>query len=385
MFEVLVYVHFSLYELHTALLRRSVKSGFVVPEGKANQPVLHTLKLATDTIDSFGTNDVVVGDSLALYVQIDKPDNANGGFLFDDNYYKSSQSTGLSSSLSDIANVRESQIKDYIENVLLASTPLTNSEETQLGFTDVPFTPRLSNDRIDLNMVDNVGVGDFAVFGVVTSTSDVSNAGVQDDLMVYVDSIKNLRTLPGVTSWMDRFVVYGKKLPPYDSRYDSKNYPEPEIHSDTMIGNSTENAIFGQFVTITSFLSEDGATLSIDTADGFFGQYQNYVYNTQWMADNITVVEGTSVEADKKEITEIRRRQLGGGKFEAAKRQAAMMLFQSHPLVVQFKNDHQDTGIFQSELVALKDDVTYSSFENGKFVDWIPQAPEIPEIVDGPS
>jgi hypothetical protein len=364
---VIVYLHFALYELHTDLLNRAIDDGTSV----TNQETLHSLSLADDTINSFGDGDVVVGDSLTLFFQSER--EGTDGFIWDSIYYKS---TGVD--LSDISDRREDAIMTHIDDVLIPTNGLSNTEQSKkLGFTNVPFAWSLCNDAINLNTADNVGVGDFAFLGVVTSTQDVTSSQIQSDLKDYIESVEELRMPPSVGSFFQNFVIYKEDLDPYNGRYDDKDYPDPIVHGDFLTGSSTSNAMLGEFLTISAFNQDSSTNFAVDDQADAYGQYQNAQYNIEYTDDTLNAATGTEdVDGQKNNEKITYSRKLGFmGPMKLA---VGEMLFTEHTLLVQFLDDHWNTGIYQEELAELKSDVCYEA--TGEFVHFIPQAPENPEV-----
>jgi hypothetical protein len=278
-----VYLHFALYELHTDLLYRAIDDSTSV----TNQEALHYLSLADDTINSFGDGDVVVGDSLTLFFQSER--QGTDGFVWDNDYYKK---TGID--LSDISDARELAIANHIDDVIKPTAGLTNTEQSHgLGFTNIPFDWSLCNDAINLNSADNVGVGDFAFLGVVTSSRDVTNDQIQSDLYNYIESVEQLRMPPSRESFFQSFLIYKEDLDPYNGRYKDKKYPDPIVHGDTFTGRSTANAMLGEFLTISAFNQDDSPNFVVNDQADAYGQYWDPEYNMKYADDTLNAATGT--------------------------------------------------------------------------------------------
>lgn len=127
-------------EIHIELLRR-VQTEFSISFTDGQKP-LHNLKLADDIITSNG-NDTVVGDSATLYFQID---SIADGFQFETVPAKDVDAK----TLTDIMTTRQDELDSHVEFVLLASLPLSNSEQSALAFWDVPYFLSVGNDNFDL-------------------------------------------------------------------------------------------------------------------------------------------------------------------------------------------------------------------------------------------
>jgi hypothetical protein len=386
---VLVDVHFCLFELHTELLGRS----FVEV---ANQQAKHDLFLADDTINALGDGDLAVGDSLTLFFQSDRPDE--GGFFFDVGY---SKDTAIKKSLSDITTQRDTAIDAHIENDLNPSDHLADEPK----FTDIPFVQSLANDMIYLNSADNVGVGDFAMIGLVTSTQDVEVKKVQTALADYFDSIKALRTPPSVASANAQLKdVLGSKIEFYAERYGNQvEGTEPVTHGDTFVGESSANAVFGEFLTGFAFKTAQGTGFEIDAKANAYGTYQNAEFNTALAGDTFNLADGTKVDGqymNGKDTTVWQRRTANRGgngngngnsntgittthtsndnKMDDVILAVSKVFFMDHPLLVQMANDFYNEGIYQSTLTKLKGGVCYDE----GFVSFIPEAPEFSNLFE---
>jgi hypothetical protein len=332
---------------------------------------LHSLSLADDTINSFGNGDVVVGNSLTLYFQSEREGTA--GFIWDSTYYKNTDVD-----LSAISGVREGAIDDHIDDVLNPTSGLSSTEQSKdLGFTNVPFAWSLCNDVINLNAADNVGVGDFAFLGVVTTSRNVGKSSIQADLKDYIESVEQLRNPPSVGSFFQSFMIYSESLDPYNGRFDAKDYPDhpdPIVHGDTFTGSSTANAMLGEFLTISAFNQDSSSNFAVDDQADAYGQYQNAQYNIGFSEDTLNALTGTEdVDGQNNgEKIAYSTRKLAGfmGPMKLA---VGEMLFKD----LQFLDDHWEKGIFPKDLTGLKGDVCLAA---GEFVHFIPQAPENPEV-----
>ena len=88
--------------------------------------------------------DTVVGDVSTFYVQIDSTADR---FEF----VELGSNDVDSKVLTNIMNARESELDDHVEiDHLVPSAPLTNSEQSNLAYWDVPFYISVGNDIIDL-------------------------------------------------------------------------------------------------------------------------------------------------------------------------------------------------------------------------------------------
>jgi hypothetical protein len=399
---VLVDVHFCLFELHTELLGRS----FVE---EADQQAKHDLFLADDMINALGDGDLAVGDSLTLFFQSDRPDAT--GFFFDVGY---SKDTAIKKSLSDITTQRDTAIDAHIENDLNPSDHLADEPK----FTDIPFVQSLANDMIYLNSADNVGVGDFAMIGLVTSTQDVEVKKVQTALADYFDSIKALQTPPSVASANAQLKdVLGSKIEFYTERYGNQvEGTEPVTHGDTFVGEASANAVFGEFLTGFAFTTAQGIGFGIDTKANAYSTYQNAEFNTALAGDTFNLADGTKVDGQymNGKDTTVRQRRTArkydrdttdtttatttntttdtttntttdtttdtanDNKMDDVILAVSKVLFVDHPLLVQMANDFYNEGIQQSTLTKLKGSVCYDE----GFVSFIPEAPEFSDLFE---
>jgi hypothetical protein len=348
-------VHFCLFELHTELLARS----FVEV---TDQQAKHDLFLADDMINSLGDGDLAVGDSLTVFFQSDRPDEA--GFSFDVDY---SEDRDIRKSLRDITKQRDEAIDAHIENDLNPSDPLKDKPK----FTDIPFVQSLANDKIYLNTADNVGVGDFAMIGLVTSAQDVEDEEVQKYALAdYFDSIKALRTPPKKSKLKDLLGSH-KKIEFYTDRYDHKlEGTEAVTHGDTFVGESSTNAVFGEFLTGFAFKTSQSTGLEIDTKANAYYKYKKAFKKTKRNAalagDTFDLAHGTKVDGQLGKDTYVgmsKTRRSENSKKKSGKEKTDMddvilaiakVFFVDHPLLVQMADDFYNEGIYQSTLTKLK-------------------------------
>jgi len=183
----LVDLHFALSEIHLDLLRRAQAEASDNDWTDVQTPS-HSLKLADDTISSSGNGDTVVGDSALVYVQID---SSVSGFEFDE-----MNDNSMSASLKGIMDSRQEELDAHVEFDLEPSEPLSNTEESNLAFADVPFYISVANDKIELQDNNVMVTGDFATLGI-TYSEDGSANDIRP-LSKYTESISILRVKPAV-------------------------------------------------------------------------------------------------------------------------------------------------------------------------------------------
>lgn len=157
--QVLVDLHYALYEIHLDLLNRSRQT----LTKKYDQQPLHSLQLANDIFSSTG-NDTLIGDSATLFFQID---SLSSGLTFK----KMSVTMGkeLSAHLLGISNQRQSTLLQHVQVDLNPSQGYTSLPSNNLPFADIPFYLSIGNDHFDLFNNSVLAVGDFATFGIVYS------------------------------------------------------------------------------------------------------------------------------------------------------------------------------------------------------------------------
>lgn len=184
--QVLVLLHLGLYEIHLDLLKRAISNAPSPPD----QLPLHSMELANDIITSNGA-DTVVGDSTTLFIQIDRP--GVDGFQF--SLIDKSVINAVKSSLSAISSIRDANF-DSVVSMLAPSDPVRAAD---VPFADVPYYMSIGSDEIFLTNNEVIVVGDVASIGIIFSESATPN---QLPSPLYLESIKNLRTPPSVSSYL---------------------------------------------------------------------------------------------------------------------------------------------------------------------------------------
>jgi len=157
--QVLVDLHYALYEIHLDLLNRSRQT----LTKKYDQQPLHSLRLADDIFSSTGT-DTVIGDSATLFFQIDR---LSSGLTF--NSMSVTMGKDLSAHLLGIFNQRQSTLLQHVQVDLNPSQGYTSLSSNNIPFADIPFYLSIGNDHFDLFNNSVLAVGDFATFGIVYS------------------------------------------------------------------------------------------------------------------------------------------------------------------------------------------------------------------------
>lgn len=212
---VLVTMHLTFSELHTDILMRAqadLSSGALsnITDG---QKSTHYLNLADDTIIARGDWDIIIGDSCALYFQVDR---SGAGFFFE--ALTKSDSQNLHTDLKAIDTIRDDQLDAFIETCYDANSTLTNTELASLPYHDVPFLWSIGNDNIEVGDAAILVAGDFALIGLVKSDQDVSDKQITSK-SPYTASIEALRFPPSVESFQNKQETYNIAV--YSGRYDS--------------------------------------------------------------------------------------------------------------------------------------------------------------------
>ncbi|CAB9505197.1 Kringle domain [Seminavis robusta] len=339
---VLVDFHFALYEIHHNLLSRALNSETSNPSLAVP---LHTLKLADDTIKSYG-NDIVIGDSATLFVQADRPGITGFAFEGMDNAFDQNVERALSS----IRTAREAARDDHANADLTPTSPFSNQQKNSLPFDDVPFVNSIGTDEIYLNEGNNLAVGDFAVLGGVASSRDVKTA----DLSAYVESVETLRKRPVASLNDNNLDVFGYSIEFYNERYDSQTSKlvEPSYHGDYFSGNSSSNVIFGDYWTSYGFEQLTSGDFRADESSNAFSQWDNARW-TLFAGDTIEVVSGTKVDSQKGSDT-ITGGAITNDKMTTESASFTQQLIQSHGLYARLKEDLYEGVLPYSALTALK-------------------------------
>jgi hypothetical protein len=157
--QVLVNLHYALYEIHLDLLNRSIQT----LTKKYDQQPLHSLRLGDDIFSSTGT-DTVIGDSATLFFQID---SLSSGLTF--NSMSVTMGKDLSAHLLGISRERQSLLLQHVQVDLNPSQGYTSLSSNNIPFADIPFYLSIGNDHFDLFNNSVLAVGDFATFGIVYS------------------------------------------------------------------------------------------------------------------------------------------------------------------------------------------------------------------------
>ena len=285
--QVFMQVHLAMYEVHHDLLKRA-STGEVKLDSKSQ----HALFLANDRIDSRGDGDFVFGDSSTLFFQADRPDTV--GFEFQEFTDVDSQR------LREIARAREAELDDYVNNTLIPSSKLSDSELGDLLFDDVPFLLTVGSDTILMNAAANLGVGDFGMLGLTSSEKSIVQA---KDLTDYAGSIQKLRTYPSVSSVNFQLrlpYVADQQMSFYYARYNSTvlKMVKAKRRADTFYATSADSTILGEFFTGFAY-GQNGAELN-----------DSFLMNTSASAfDPACLPNGRRLLANKDELRSRRRRE----------------------------------------------------------------------------
>jgi len=269
---VLIEVHFALYELHTKLLRDMQDSG--IADQKASQLSQYALTISGDTITSNGEGDVLVGDGAVLFAQANRDE---AGFEFEE--LSSSVAQSLKSTLKALTTARDDARDAHVLNHLKPTASLTNTEQSGLPFADVPFLLNASSDTLHQGTTKNLGVGDYGFLGFVASATAIDASDTRKDL--YADSMESIRKNPAVSSFFASLTVLKSKIDFYEERYTSQvaKVVEPSLFGDHFFGESSDNAMLGEFVTAIGYgVHSDPSTFVFDSkARGTFDTFDNAV------------------------------------------------------------------------------------------------------------
>ena len=240
-----------------------------------------------DYISTAG-NDVAAGDSMTLFIQADRPNEA--GFEFEG----LEENSSIRRALSAISTARESMRDDHVTLDLVPSDPLSNQQQSSLSFDDVPFVLSSSEDILELNGSSSLISGDFAFIGVTAS----SQTPFTDT--AYSESVLTLQTRPVQSSVVPgEGVVDQIDLDFYNGRFSSQvgRIVEPTLHGDFVNGTSTElNVVLGDV--LTAIGSFDGTSLfTFDNQANAFSGYTNGRLSIEFSPDTFNV-DGSSILVD---------------------------------------------------------------------------------------
>jgi len=317
---VLLDVHFAMYELHTELLQRSANQR----DTKVQNIPQFSLTLASDSITSHGDGDILIGDSAVLFTQVDRA----GVFGFEFEEFSRSVSQMLTSSLRALTTVRDDARDAHILNDLDPSDGLTNKEQNGLPYADVPFLLTACTDTLNQTTAKNLGVGDYGFVGFVSC----SKTSIQvTDLDQFVTSLENIRKRPAVSSFFQSLTVLKSKIPFYEKRYSSQVAKEvnPSLFGDKFIGQSTNNAMLGEFLTAIGYgnsVASDGFVFDTQ-ARGVFDTFDNADFAQTIDGDTFEIAEGTLVDGQKGKDTFVSG---GGGNVNVPVDVFAQGLFYNH-------------------------------------------------------
>ncbi len=283
--HVLVDLHHALYEIHVDLLRRSKKN--ILIDFKKSQQPLHKLHLTDDTISLKG-NGTIVGDSATLFFQIDSPFK---GFEF--SYLGNNVKLQLAALIADNKNLRQMDLEKHIKMELVPTPPLTSQEENTLPFADVPYYLSIGNDRIDLYDNSALAVGDFGAFGIVYSEGGTSTDVTA--LRMYASSVNFMRKPPSVQSFLPSLSSLDQLDRFFYMRYNASIAAQvrPTLHGDTFVGRSSNNVIFGDFLTASMVGFASGQLPIRDTTIDFYDTYVNAQFVLMFSPDVLTVPTGS--------------------------------------------------------------------------------------------
>lgn len=281
---VLMRVHMTFFEIHDSLLRRAAEDS-TIPDLKDGQLSTHELKLADDMIEASGDGDIIIGDSMTLFFQADK-----SAFPFE-----SLKDSGNTQTLTKALSVIQDRRDDELESLVTSrydpkDSPLSNTERSNIPFYDVPFLTSTANDYIYLGENAILAAGDYAFIGVVATEQDLANKQIiQKSLTDFITSVHTLGKIPSVEVFNEKQEIF--KIDTYRQRYGSDiiKQTEPVFHGDIFVGESSENTILGDFLTMSAFHRAGTDSFDIDASSNAFGEYQNAYIATQISPDTFRV------------------------------------------------------------------------------------------------
>jgi Ca2+-binding RTX toxin-like protein len=402
--QVFHQVHLAMYEVHNDILSRAIDDA--VSYESTSQ---HALFLANDRIDAKGDGDFVFGDSSTLFFQAHRPDIE--GFEFE---VFNGDILGMASS---IQTSRDAELKDYVENILNPSKSLSDFTLKSLLFEDVPFLVTVGCDTIMLQGKDSLGVGDFGVMGL-TSTS----SGPPVIIGKYGASIEELRKRPSkdsVAFQLRLSQVPSGKMDFYYERYDQTvtdtihDSDLTKSRSDQFVAESSSSAILGEYFTGYAYGQKGSldSTFQLDTTVNAFdatcvlpgrrlvavkdelrgsrGSEDRSLQFTDggrciriygFDGDNFDIVDGTIVDGQRGEDTfviddvAINGNPASGdgtpgraGTLAQLKTRLTSLtqgLFVNHALIIQMNEDIFNATILPTTLSGLKTDVCTDSIES---------------------
>ena len=298
---VLLDTHIALYELHENLLLRMEG----MSDMKDVQVPQYTLTLAGDTITSEGEYDVLIGDSTLLFTQVDRVEGFEGsnskskkaifeeGFIFEELPESKSRDEAVKDLMEDRDDLRDI----HIEYHLMPSLNLSGKNAKKLPYADVPFYFIGCTDTINQESARNLAAGDHGFIGFVSSSQDAFQ--ISDD---YVKSVFDIYTRSKFESDPK---ILDFDIPFFDERYgsDVKEEVEPTLFGDIFSGESTQNAVLGEFLTAVGFgqvSAGPGGFLFDEEASAVSATYGKGSHK-DFGADTFTVLEGTEVDGQNGE------------------------------------------------------------------------------------
>ena len=270
-YRVILDIHYAFYEMHRDLMVQMLEEFYdpiedeVVSQTDGQASLAH-LDLANDVITTNGEYDIVVGDSMFVAVQVDKPLNSDResfeeGFAFAD--YTSS--SAVDSDLSEAQNLLIDEIESHIYWDLNATESLSNQDTGDIPLWDIPYTLTSTTDTFYMGDAVNLAAGDFA--GITLTESSLTFSGITE-LEHYWDSVSNIRKTPSVSSFLGAAALADNGIDFYDERFDTatSRLVEPSVHGDFFYTEFSNSVMIGEFFNSVSYetVPEGASSMQID-------------------------------------------------------------------------------------------------------------------------
>ena len=246
-------------------------------------------------------DDLAVGDSAVLYIQIDSDKNDDAFAEVEDGL-----DNLISKELADILVQRKVNLYTQVKP-LKVSPPFSDERLSMLIMTDVPFDQYIGNDQIDLHDNTCIAVGDFATVGIVFSDDEnpTELPCPGNCLHPYILSIEALRKKPSMYSFIPRLKLDSMysikqtrlKLEVTDIDFFYQRYDEaaamdfvPECHGDTFTARSSKNIILGDYLNVATLgfvFSGTGVMNKIYT-------YSEPYNNSEWVSDPVIYLSSSA-------------------------------------------------------------------------------------------
>jgi len=266
MFDVelmLLNTNLALYELHTDLLSSTTS-------GTSTNP-LYSLDLGNDGIVSSGDGDIVVGDSIVMFSQADRDDDAEGdGFSFNQDLWVA-LATDMGKKFKKKNQIVERRTieRELQREALDVSDPVSVQS---VPFDDIPFFLTAGKDSLFQEGTTSLGVGDYGFVGFVRSSSPIPSdkKEVKAELQNYPRSIESVQRRLQRDKVGSGTTRKSLDVPFYEERYSSatKKLVEPTLFSDRLTSVTEGSVSLGDFFTgigFDQFVDVTSTVYSINT------------------------------------------------------------------------------------------------------------------------